>query len=236
VRLVETLEEDVALGRGSLIKEFTVATGATKSFYVTLPANTVGELTLAWSDPAGSPPPFGSVLDDPTPMLKNNLDVVVQDTATSANHLPWILDPDLVGKNAAIRGAAATRGLDSRNNVEKITIDASTQPRRLLVTVTPNGTLVGGNQKTSLVLSGVVPEAPVITSSGFTQNPSNLDEFGITFSSDPGAFFTLESSTTLEIGSWVDVSTVKAEGSTTTVLTSRNPTEPRRFWRIRRGQ
>jgi len=236
VRLVETLEEDVALGRGSLIKEFTVATGATKSFYVTLPANTVDELTLAWSDPAGSPPPFGSVLDDPTPMLKNNLDVVVQDTATSANHLPWILDPDLVGKNAAIRGAAATRGLDSRNNVEKITIDASTQPRRLLVTVTPNGTLVGGNQKTSLVLSGVVPEAPVITSSGFTQNPSNLDEFGITFSSDPGAFFTLESSTTLEIGSWVDVSTVKAEGSTTTVLTSRNPTEPRRFWRIRRGQ
>jgi hypothetical protein len=236
VRLVETLEEDVALGRGSLIKEFTVVTGAAKSFYVTLPANTVGELTLAWSDPAGTPLPFGSVLDDPTPMLKNNLDVVVQDTATSTNHLPWILNPDLVGKSATIRGAAATRGVDSRNNIEKITIDASTQPRRLLVTVAPNGTLVSGSQKTSLILSGVVPEAPVITSSGFTQNPSNLDEFGITFSSDPGAFFTLESSTTLEGGSWSNLSTVKAEGSATTVLTSRNPTEPRRFWRIRRGQ
>ena len=241
VRLVETLEEDVALGRGSLIKEFTVATGAAKSFYVTLPANTVGELTLAWSDPAGTPPPFGSVLDDPTPMLKNNLDVVVQDTATSTNHLPWILAPDLpapgyAGGSPIIRGAAAIRGADNRNNVEKITIDASSQPRRLLVTVTPNGTLVSGSQKTSLILSGVVPEAPVITSSGFTQNPSNLDEFGITFSSDPGAFFTLESSTTLEGGSWSNLSTVKAEGSVTTVLTSRNPTEPRRFWRIRRGQ
>ena len=241
VRLVETLEEDVALGRGSLIKEFTVATGAAKSFYVTLPANTVGELTLAWSDPAGTPPPFGSVLDDPTPMLKNNLDVVVQDTATSTNHLPWILAPDLpapgyAGGSPIIRGAAAIRGADNRNNVEKITIDASSQPRRLLVTVTPNGTLVSGSQKTSLILSGVVPEAPVITSSGFTQNPSNLDEFGITFSSDPGAFFTLESSTTLEGGSWSNLFTVKAEGSVTTVLTSRNPTEPRRFWRIRRGQ
>ncbi len=177
-----------------------------------------------------------AVRDDPTPMLKNNLDVVVQDTATSTNHLPWILNPDLVGKNAATRGAAATRGTDSLNNVEKITIDASTQPRRLKVTITPNGILQGGSQKTSLVLSGGVPEAPAITSSGFTQNPSNLDEFGITFSSDPGAFFTLESSTTLEAGSWSNVSTVKAENSTTTVLTNRNSTESKRFWRIRRGQ
>jgi hypothetical protein len=160
---------------------------------------------------------------------------------TSTNHLPWILAPDLpapgyAGGSPIIRGAAAIRGADNRNNVKKITIDASSQPRRLLVTVTPNGTLVSGSQKTSLILSGVVPEAPVITSSGFTQNPSNLDEFGITFSSDPGAFFTLESSTTLEGGSWSNVSTVKSEASATTVLTSRNPTEPRRFWRIRRGQ
>ncbi len=241
VRLVEMLEEDVALGRGSLIKEFIVTTGAAKSFYITLAANTVGGLTLAWSDPAGSPPPLGSVLDDPTPMLKNNLDVVVQDTASSTPHLPWILDPDLpatnyAGESPTIRGAAAIRGVDNRNNVEKITIDASPQPRRLLVTITPNGMLVGGSQKTSLILSGVVPEAPAITSSGFTQNPSNFDELGITFSSDPGAFFTLETSTTLDVGSWADVSTVKAEGSITTVLTSRNPAEPERFWRIRRGQ
>ncbi len=61
VRLVKTLEEDAALGRGTLIKEFTITTGVAKTFYVTLPANIVGELTLAWSDPAGSPPPFGTI-------------------------------------------------------------------------------------------------------------------------------------------------------------------------------
>ena len=239
--LVSALEADAALGRGSLIKEFTIFTGAAKHFYVTLPANTLGELTLAWSDPAGSPPPFATVLDGTTPMLVNNIDLLVQDTATSQNHLPWVLAPDLPAPNYAggspvIRGAAATLGADNRNNVEKITIAASTQTRRLKVTVTPNGTIQGGSQTSSLILSGVTPEAPVIITSGFTQNPGNMNEYGITFSSDPGAFYTLEASTTLNVGSWSNVSTVKAEGSSTTVLTSRNPTEPRRFWRIRRGQ
>ncbi len=87
-RLVSALEADAGLGRGTLIKEFTIHTGSAKTFYVRLPGNTLGELTLAWSDPAGSPPPFASVLDDPTPMLVNNVDLVVQDTETFTNHLP----------------------------------------------------------------------------------------------------------------------------------------------------
>jgi hypothetical protein len=89
-RLVALLEGDVLLGRGTRIKEFTVATGAPKSFFVTLPANTLGELTMAWSDPAGSPPAFATVLDDPAAMLVNNIDLVAQDTATLFNHQPWV--------------------------------------------------------------------------------------------------------------------------------------------------
>ncbi|RFC51103.1 MAG: hypothetical protein DVB22_001662 [Verrucomicrobia bacterium] len=235
-RLVSALEADATLGRGTLIKEFTVQTGSSKTFYVTLPANTAGDLTLTWSDPAGTPPAFASVLDSPTAMLVNNIDLVAQDTATLANHHPWILDPDLTFERTAVRGATATRGVDSRNNAEKITIDAAAQPRRLKVTVNPVGTLQGGTQKVSLILSGVVPEAPVVSSAGFTMNPANLNEYGITFSSDPGAFYTLETSTDLTTGTWTNVSSVKAENSTTTVLTSRNPAEPRRFWRMRRGQ
>jgi hypothetical protein len=168
-------------------------------------------------------------------MLVNNLELVAQDTATLANHLPWVLDPDLTLERAAVRGAAATRGVDSRNNAEKVTIDAVAQSRRLKVTVNPVGTLQSGSQKVSLILSGAVPETPVVTSSGFTMNPANLNEYQLTFSSDPGAFYTLETSTTLT-GTWTSVSSVKAENSTSTVLTSRNPAEPRRFWRMRRGQ
>ena len=135
-----------------------------------------------------------------------------------------------------MRGAAATRGVDSRNNAEKVTIDPAVQSRRLQVTVSPVGTLQGGAQKVSLILGGVVPEAPVVTSAGFTLNPSNLNEYGITFTSDPGAFYTMETSTDLTSGTWSNVSSVKAENSATTVLTSRNPAESRRFWRLRRGQ
>jgi hypothetical protein len=235
-RLVTALEADESLGRGTLIKEFTVQTGVPKSFYVTLPANAAGELTLTWSDPAGTPPAFASVLDSQTSMLVNNIDLVAQDTVTLANHHPWILDPDLALERATVRSTAATRGVDSRNNAEKITIDATAQPRRLKVTVNPVGTLQGGTQKVSLILSGVEPEAPVVTSAGLTMNPANLNEYGITFTSDPGAFYTLETSTDLTTGTWTNVSSVKAENSTTTVLTSRNPAEPRRFWRMRRGQ
>ena len=234
-RLVTLLEGDAALGRGTRIKEFTVVTGAPKEFFVTLPANTLGELTLTWSDVAGNPPAFATVLDGQALMLVNNIDLVAQDTATLANHHPWILDPDLTLERAAVRGAAATRGVDNRNNAEKITIDASPQPRRLKVTISPIGTLQSGSQKVALILSGVVPEAPTVTETGFTMNPANMNEYKLTFTSDPGAFYTLETSTTLT-GTWSAVSSVKAENSTTTVFTSRNPAKPSRFWRMRRGQ
>lgn len=160
---------------------------------------------------------------------------MAQDTATLANHHPWILDPDLTLERAAVRGAAATRGVDSRNNAEKVTIVASAQARRLKITVSPIGTPQSGSQKVSLILSGVVPEAPVVTSAGFTLNPANMNEYQVTFSSDPGAFYTMETSTSLT-GTWTNVSSVKAENSSTTALTTRNPAEPRRFWRMRRGQ
>jgi hypothetical protein len=169
-------------------------------------------------------------------MLVNNIDLSVVDAATSTTHLPWILNPDLSGESAAVRGAAATRGTDDRNNLEKVTIDSTTQVRRLAVTITPNGTLQGGSQKVSLILSGVMPEDPKILSYGFTQNPSNPDEFSITLSSDPGAFYTLETSTTLQAGSWSDVSTFKAENSTTTDLTTRDTGSTKQFWRVRRGE
>lgn len=217
---------------GAGLSKITVLSGASKSFYVHLPAAVTGELTLAWSDPAGVPAPFGTVVDDPTLMLVNDLDLVAEDTTTEALHRPWILNPDLTNKAAAARSAPATRGEDDRNNVEKITIDPVQHERRLKVTVSPNGALQGGSQKVSLILSGVIPEDPAITAFGLTQN---MNEYGITFSSDPGAWYTLETRPFLESGSWSAASSVRAEESLTTVLTEINPADSRRFWRIRRG-
>ncbi|MDA7867625.1 acetylxylan esterase [Akkermansiaceae bacterium] len=61
-------------------------------------------------------------------------------------------------------------------------------------------------------------------------------EYPVTFNSDPGAFYTLETSETMQPGSWVDVSTLQAEDPTTTILTKKNPGTKRQFWRVRRGQ
>ena len=239
VNLVQLLEDEESIGRGSLMKEFTINGGASKTFYVTVPANTQADLTLAWSDPAGNPPAFGTILDDDTAMLVNDLDLTVVDEFTSpvTTHYPWTLNPDLAGEDSALRGAAAVRtSTDDRNNVEKVTVDATVQERRLKITISPNGALQGGSQKVSLILSGVQLDDPQITSSGFTQNPNNADEFSVTISTDPGAFYTLETSSNLQSGSWSDVSSFKAEDSTITVLTNRNTTLSKQFWRVRRGE
>ncbi|MDA7887144.1 S8 family serine peptidase [bacterium] len=239
VNIAQLLEDEESVGRGSLMKEFTINSGASKTFYVTVPSNTQAGFTLAWSDPAGSPPAFGTIVDDDTAMLVNDLDLVVIDEVANpvTTYFPWTLNPDLVGEDPALRGAPAVRtSTDNRNNVEKVTVDASAQERRLKTTVSPNGALQGGSQKVSLILSGVQLDDPQITGSGFTQNPNNADEFSVTVSTDPGAFYTLETSFNLENGSWSDVATFKAEDSTTTVLTNRNSAQSKQFWRVRRGE
>jgi hypothetical protein len=239
VNIVQLLEDEESVGRGSLMKEFTINSGASKTFYVTVPSNTQAGFTLAWSDPAGSPPAFGTIVDDDTAMLVNDLDLVVIDEVANlvTTYFPWTLNPDLVGEDPALRGAPAVRtSTDNRNNVEKVTVDASAQERRLKITVSANGALQGGSQKVSLILSGVQLDDPQITGSGFTQNPNNADEFSVTVSTDPGAFYTLETSFNLENGSWSDVATFKAEDSTTTVLTNRNSAQSKQFWRVRRGE
>ena len=63
---------------------------------------------------------------------------------------------------------------------------------------------------------------------------SNLGKYPVTFSSELGAFYTLETSATMKSGSWSDVSTFKAVDSTTTVLAKRNKDLNKQFWRVRR--
>lgn len=66
--------------------------------------------------------PTGPDPDDA--MLVNNVDLTIEFLETGAEFLPWLLDPDLANETAAARSAAATRGTDDRNNVERVTIAA----------------------------------------------------------------------------------------------------------------
>jgi len=65
---------------------------------------------------------------------------------------------------------------------------------------------------------------------------SNVGEFPLTFSLELGALYILETSATMESGSWLDVSTFRAEDSTTTVLAKRDKDLTKQFWRVRRGE
>ena len=241
--VVEGIENDSARGRGALIKEFVVTQGQPSEFFVTLPAGTAGKFTLAWDDLAGSPAATDTVVDDQKKMLVNDLDITVKDVNSATTHYPWILNPDLNGKSSTLRSAAAVNTVvggvipkDDRNNVERVDIPSALGERTFKVTIAPQGTITGGSQKVSLILSGATPKAPTNISFASTGNPANANEMALTLATDPGAFFTVTSST--DLVTWADVpgSSFLATGTTSTVLVNKNPSESKLFWRLRRGQ
>lgn len=99
--------------------------------------------SITWTDKQGDPP--GSVEDDDTPMLINDLDLRVIDNASNM-HMPWILDHFNFG-------AAATRGDNYRDNVEKVEIDNPSG--EYTVRVTHKGSLEDGEQVVSVILTGI---------------------------------------------------------------------------------
>ncbi len=231
-RAVERVEQDFAWGRGSLIKEFTLSPTQSVSWVVPASGTEPLSVTVAWSDPPGPAITNITAADMPNPMLVNNLDVVVERILDSTLFRPWILNPDLTNKTAAARAAAATRGVDNRNNVERVSI-ASPSAGQYRITVTHSGGLPGNpapsTQKASVVLGGVTPPAPVITA---LEKSPTTNEFLLTFVADPGAYFTILTSTNLT--DWTAAGSVLAESSTNTVqLTS---SAEHRFWALRRGQ
>lgn len=235
-RAVERVEQDFTWGRGSLIKEFTLAPTQSVSWVVTSGGTEPLSVTLAWSDPPGPAITNITSADMPNPMLVNNLDVVVEHLGTATIYRPWVLNPDLTNKTAAARSAAATRGVDNRNNVERVTI-ASPAAGEYRITVTHSGGLPGNpaptTQKTSVVLGGVTPPVPVITA---LEKAPTTNEFLLTFVADPGAYFTIVTSTNVAtpLTNWVAAGSVLAESSTNTVLLT--STADVRFWCLRRGQ
>jgi len=99
-------------------------------------------VTIAWNDPvSGIPLP---ALNDRTPLLVNDLDLRV--TGAGVEHSPWILDPD-------DPSAAAGRGDNFRDNVEQIVIDDPV-PGTYVVRISHKGSLEGGSQRVSLIVSG----------------------------------------------------------------------------------
>ena len=233
VSLVQQLELDAFDGRGTHIKELFLDVDESISWWVYSDGTEPLKVTIAWSDPAGDPPTTVIILDDPTPMLVNNLDLTIQNEAQTQTWMPWILDPDLTNKTEAARSAPASTGYDDRNNVEQVYI-AEPDDGYYLITVAHAGGHSGSpaptGQWVSVISSGDIPIPP--RSTEFELAPS-ADELLLTFESDPGAYLFLETTTDLiEPQTWEIVGQIVTESVTNAVLLQTDG--ELRFWRFRR--
>jgi subtilisin family serine protease len=116
-------------GGATTLTETQLAHGVTDTYTITVPNGmTMLKFTLVWDDPAATPNATGDL------RLVNNLDLqlIAPDNTV---HLPWVLDKDNPGN-------AATRGVDSINNVEQVVVDnpaAGAWRVRVLGTQVPQG-------------------------------------------------------------------------------------------------
>ena len=145
---VNVLEAAPGDNRG--VMEQSISSGQTKNYNFTVDASGPVRLTIAWTDPPGTPPPPS--VDPPDKMLVNDLDVRITSVAGGVTTLPWTLD-------RLNPSAPAVRGDNSIDNVERIDIDAAPADH-YVVQVTHKGTLSGGSQAFAMVWEGMHTTTP----------------------------------------------------------------------------
>ncbi|MCO6489162.1 MAG: S8 family serine peptidase [Phaeodactylibacter sp.] len=106
-------------------------------------------ITIAWTDPPGDacPPPYNNSWTCTDKMLINDLDLRLVRLSDDTVYFPWRLNP-------ASPSSAATRGDNDRDNVEQVFADDLPAGEYAMV-ITHKGTLVGGRQIFSIMLSGL---------------------------------------------------------------------------------
>ena len=132
-------------GTKSLLKENTLQQGNQQTYTVIASGNGAVTATIAWTDPAAAPTKDGTV-NSRTPKLVNDLDIRVGDGITT--FLPWVLDP-------ANPSAPAKTGDNIVDNVEQVYIANAAPGNTYTITVSNKGTLSGGLQDYSLIVTGV---------------------------------------------------------------------------------
>ncbi|RYC67299.1 S8 family serine peptidase [Spirosoma sordidisoli] len=135
--------------RNYLVSEQTLT--QSQSYTLAVVASGRGPLmaTIAWTDPAGTTT-SPVTLNDRTPKLVNDLDIRISDGPTST--LPWILDP-------ANPAASATRGDNSRDNVEQVLLASPEPGKSYTITVSHKRSLSGTRQDYALLVSGIGGQA-----------------------------------------------------------------------------
>ncbi|MCB0399651.1 MAG: S8 family serine peptidase [Winogradskyella sp.] len=168
----------------AVLQELTLENNDTYSFTFTAEAGAKLSATICWTDLPGNV--ASGVLNDPTPVLVNDLDLRITKDATT--YLPWRLSPSLIG------GVTNSKGDNVVDNIERVDIDVPTTGIYTLL-VTHKGSLQGNgpnpfaqSQDFSLIITGnnltlSVDENDLARKLAVYPNPSN-GEFTITFESN----------------------------------------------------
>lgn len=155
-------------GSDVLIDELTLQNGATEVLS-NITANNSGKLmvSLSWTD-LPSPNPFpdtdATTTDVATPMLVNDLDVVVTN-ANGTSFFPWSLNP------AQPIFPATKTGTNNVDNYERVEIDNPSGA--YTITVSHKGNLSNGLQNYSLIVTGA--DQQTFSTSG----PDNLNNLAL---------------------------------------------------------
>jgi hypothetical protein len=155
LKAAELIQAD-STDQGHIIED-ALADSETHEYYITSDGVDPIRISLAWTDPPGTPP--SPSLNPTTIMLVNDLDLRLEHVSTSTVYDPYVLDPSNPED-------AATTGDNVRDNSEQVYLD-SPASGTYLVTVTHKGTLAD-DQVYSIASSlplgpGGDTEAPVVT-------------------------------------------------------------------------
>ncbi len=128
----------------NLIDELTLSSGGTYTRDVDVDGTEPLKVTISWTDVPGTP--VSAQLDPIDAMLVNDLDLRI--SGNSNTYYPWKLDRD----NPS--AAATNNGENNVDNVEVVYI-ASPVAGTYTITVDHDGTLSGGSQDFSIVITGI---------------------------------------------------------------------------------
>jgi hypothetical protein len=216
-------------GWKSFLKEMLLLHGEFIEFPVTALGGTNQlKLTMCWTDPAG--PAQTEELDPTLARLVNDLDLrVIAPNGTT--NFPWVLNPDLVGKNPTNRAAAATRGDNTRDNVEQVVI-TNAVAGTYRVQVTHKGTLQNEEpQWVSLALGGTAGQAkPVLAITETALLATNRLAFK--WPAVPGQLYQLQWRPAFGAGAWTDLGGEISATQTNAAVEILLGTEPRGFFRV----
>ncbi|WP_395740314.1 S8 family serine peptidase [Prosthecobacter sp.] len=144
----QVIQNHSAYPNGQSLLERQLSQGAVDTYTVPVRGGRTVRATLCWTDPAG--PSRGAIgstnvpLDNAASVLVNDLDMRI--SMSLINNTPYVLNP-------ASPNNTATRGDNFRDNVEVVEFTPSASGTCQL-TVQHKGTLTGGKQAYSLIITG----------------------------------------------------------------------------------